>query len=74
MRWCLSRADMQPYNRCQDIFTRKYDLPRHMARHARREGELVYEGKLTEEKALLWKTIKDKPKVTCNSCGESFTR
>lgn len=45
-----------------------------MARHARREGELVYEGKLPEEKALLWKTIKDKPKVTCKQCGESFTR
>ena len=56
------------------MFTRKYDLPRHMARHARREGELVYEGKLSEDKALLWKTIKDKPKVTCNVCGESFTR
>ncbi|ORY34643.1 hypothetical protein BCR39DRAFT_513805 [Naematelia encephala] len=65
---------LPPYNRCQDIFTRKYDLPRHMARHARREGELVYEGKLTEDKALLWRTIKDKPKVTCATCGESFTR
>ena len=65
---------LQPYNRCQDFFTRKYDLPRHMARHARREGELVYEGKLAEDKALLWRTIKDKPKVTCAKCGESFTR
>ncbi|KAK8849762.1 hypothetical protein IAR55_005098 [Kwoniella newhampshirensis] len=65
---------LPPYNRCTDVFTRKYDLPRHMARHARREGELVYEGKLTEDKAILWRTIKDKPKVTCQSCGESFTR
>ena len=71
-----SSADcgLQPYNRCQDVFTRKYDLPRHMARHARREGELVHEGRLAEDKALLWKTIKDKPKVTCNQCGEMFTR
>ena len=45
-----------------------------MARHARREGELVFEGRLSEDKAILWKTIKDKPKVTCNQCGESFTR
>jgi hypothetical protein len=29
---------------------------------------------LPEEKALLWKTIKDKPKVTCDQCNESFTR
>ncbi|GFZ49745.1 hypothetical protein JCM24511_07148 [Saitozyma sp. JCM 24511] len=65
---------LPPYNRCQDVFTRKYDVPRHMARHARREGELVADGKLSEEKAILWRTIKDKPKVTCNQCGESFTR
>ncbi|ORX37599.1 hypothetical protein BD324DRAFT_641785 [Kockovaella imperatae] len=65
---------LPPYNRCSDVFTRKYDLPRHMARHARREGELVMEGKLSEDKAILWNTIKDKPKVTCNQCGESFTR
>jgi hypothetical protein len=45
-----------------------------MARHARREGELVADGKLAEDKAILWRTIKDKPKVTCNQCGESFTR
>jgi hypothetical protein len=45
-----------------------------MARHARREGELVFEGRLSEEKAVLWRTIKDKPKVTCERCGESFTR
>lgn len=45
-----------------------------MARHARREGELVMEGKLSEDKAILWKTIKDKPKVVCDTCGESFTR
>lgn len=45
-----------------------------MARHARREGELVMEGKLQEDKAVLWKTIKDKPKVVCDTCGESFTR
>ncbi|WVW86834.1 hypothetical protein I302_108889 [Kwoniella bestiolae CBS 10118] len=65
---------LPPYNRCTDVFTRKYDLPRHMARHARREGELVLDGKLSEEKAVLWRTIKDKPKVTCNECGENFTR
>ncbi|EAL19083.1 hypothetical protein CNBH1850 [Cryptococcus deneoformans B-3501A] len=65
---------LPPYNRCTDVFTRKYDLPRHMARHARREGELVMEGKLSEDKAILWKTIKDKPKVVCDTCGESFTR
>ncbi|WVO18503.1 hypothetical protein L204_106220 [Cryptococcus depauperatus] len=65
---------LPPYNRCTDVFTRKYDLPRHMARHARREGELVVEGKLAENKAVLWKTIKDKPKVVCNTCSESFTR
>ncbi|WRT69785.1 uncharacterized protein IL334_006776 [Kwoniella shivajii] len=65
---------LPPYNRCTDVFTRKYDLPRHMARHARREGELVIDGKLSEEKAVLWRTIKDKPKVTCNDCGENFTR
>ena len=45
-----------------------------MARHARREGELVLEGVLAADKALLWNSIKDKPKVTCASCGESFTR
>ncbi|KAK4686783.1 hypothetical protein P7C73_g3329, partial [Tremellales sp. Uapishka_1] len=65
---------LPPYNRCQDFFTRKYDLPRHMARHARREGELVFEGRLAEDKAVLWKTIKDKPRVSCTVCGESFTR
>ncbi|WVR07974.1 hypothetical protein IAU60_005017 [Kwoniella sp. DSM 27419] len=65
---------LPPYNRCTDVFTRKYDLPRHMARHARREGELVNEGTLSEEKAILWRSIKDKPKVTCEHCGESFTR
>lgn len=69
-----TRLTSQPYNRCTDVFTRKYDLPRHMARHARREGELVMEGKLAEDRAALWKTIKDKPKVTCTKCGESFTR
>ncbi|EIW71416.1 hypothetical protein TREMEDRAFT_67753 [Tremella mesenterica DSM 1558] len=65
---------LPPYNRCQDIFTRKYDLPRHMARHGRREGELVMEGKLSEEKAVLWRSMKDKPKVMCHVCDESFTR
>lgn len=65
---------IQPFNRCQDVFTRKYDLPRHMARHARREGELVLEGALEQSKATLWATIKDKPKVQCPNCGESFTR
>ena len=65
---------LPPYNRCTDVFTRKYDLPRHMARHGRREGELVYEGLLAEDKALLWKSMKDKPKVSCQVCGESFTR
>jgi hypothetical protein len=45
-----------------------------MARHARREGELVLEGTLAADKALLWNAIKDKPKVQCSSCGESFTR
>ncbi|WWC73607.1 uncharacterized protein I206_107579 [Kwoniella pini CBS 10737] len=71
---CDYNNPLFPYNRCTDVFTRKYDLPRHMARHARREGELVLDGKLPEDKALLWKTIKDKPKVTCNDCGENFTR
>ncbi|ODN99135.1 hypothetical protein I350_07291 [Cryptococcus amylolentus CBS 6273] len=65
---------LPPYNRCTDVFTRKYDLPRHMARHARREGELVVEGALDNEKAVLWKKFKDKPKVQCDTCGESFTR
>ncbi|KAL7423896.1 hypothetical protein Q5752_001481 [Cryptotrichosporon argae] len=64
---------LPPYQQCTDVFTRKYDLPRHMARHARREGELVAEGKLAEDKAVLWRTIKDKPKVECKTCGESFT-
>jgi hypothetical protein len=64
---------LPPYNRCQDFFTRKYDLPRHMTRHARREGELVMEGKLAPEKALLWNGIKDKPRAQC-FCGETFTR
>lgn len=45
-----------------------------MARHARREGELVDEGKLAESKANLWRSIKDKPKVVCEGCGEGFTR
>ncbi|KAI9638829.1 uncharacterized protein MKK02DRAFT_21684 [Dioszegia hungarica] len=71
---CDYTNPLPPYNRCQDVFTRKYDLPRHMARHARREGELVYEGKLAADKALLWATIKDRPKVSCEHCGESFTR
>ncbi|WVQ74314.1 hypothetical protein IAR50_003912 [Cryptococcus sp. DSM 104548] len=65
---------LPPYNRCTDVFTRKYDLPRHMARHARREGELVVEGALDEAKAVLWRKFKDKPKVQCGTCGESFTR
>ena len=45
-----------------------------MARHARREGELVLEGTLAPENAKLWNAIKDKPKVQCADCGESFTR
>lgn len=65
---------LPPYQRCPDVFTRKYDIPRHMARHARREGDLVAEGKLPEEKALLWKTIRDKPRIRCKTCGEYFTR
>jgi hypothetical protein len=65
---------LPPYQRCPDVFTRKYDIPRHMARHARREGDLVTEGKLPEEKALLWKTIRDKPRIKCKTCGEFFTR
>lgn len=65
---------LPPYQRCPDVFTRKYDIPRHMARHARREGDLVTEGKLPEEKAILWKTIRDKPRIRCNTCGEYFTR
>lgn len=52
---------LPPYQRCTDVFTRKYDIPRHMARHARREGDLVAEGRLEERKALLWLSIKDKP-------------
>lgn len=52
---------LPPYQRCTDMFTRKYDIPRHMARHARREGDLVAEGRLEERKALLWLSIKDKP-------------
>lgn len=52
---------LPPYQRCTDLFTRKYDIPRHMARHARREGDLVAEGRLEERKALLWLSIKDKP-------------
>lgn len=65
---------LPPYQRCPDIFTRKYDIPRHMARHARREGDLVAEGKLSEDKAILWKTIRDKPRIKCKTCGEFFTR
>jgi hypothetical protein len=65
---------LPPYQRCPDVFTRKYDIPRHMARHARREGDLVQEGKLPEEKALLWKTIRDKPRIRCKVCLEYFTR
>lgn len=65
---------LPPYQRCPDVFTRKYDIPRHMARHARREGDLVAEGKLAEDKALLWRTIRDKPRIRCKTCGEYFTR
>ncbi|KLT45839.1 hypothetical protein CC85DRAFT_86731 [Cutaneotrichosporon oleaginosum] len=65
---------LPPYQRCPDVFTRKYDIPRHMARHARREGDLVQEGKLPEEKAMLWKTIRDKPRIRCKVCLEYFTR
>lgn len=65
---------LPPYQRCPDVFTRKYDIPRHMARHARREGDLVAEGKLPEEKAMLWKTIRDKPRIRCKVCLEYFTR
>ncbi|BEI90469.1 uncharacterized protein CcaverHIS019_0305390 [Cutaneotrichosporon cavernicola] len=65
---------LPPYQRCPDVFTRKYDIPRHMARHARREGVLVSEGKLPEEKAMLWKTIRDKPQIRCKVCLEYFTR
>lgn len=45
-----------------------------MARHARREGDLVTEGKLSLENAKLYKAIMDKPKIRCASCGETFTR
>lgn len=65
---------LPPYQRCPDVFTRKYDIPRHMARHARREGDLVNEGKLPEEKAILWRTIRDKPRIRCKVCLEYFTR
>jgi hypothetical protein len=65
---------LPPYQQCPDVFTRKYDIPRHTARHARREGDLVAEGKLPEEKAVLWMKNRDKPKIRCETCGEYFTR
>ena len=65
---------LQPYNRCQEMFTRKYDLPRHMARHGRQEGELVKQGILDDDKAIYWRAVRDAPKVVCEDCGEEFTR
>jgi hypothetical protein len=55
-------------------FTRKYDLPRHKDRHALEERDAVADGKLSESKATLWASVKNRAPIQCPTCHENFTR